>query len=118
MTKTCQKQGGGQYLFKQTRIRPLMKRLLLLLTLLTAFVFAHANSSTDKNDVTASIEASTTIDDQTNCASPDGALSADSLLADTKKCCKVCKKGKACGDSCIAKSKTCTKGPGCACNGY
>ena len=32
-------------------------------------------------------------------------------------CCKVCRKGKACGDSCISKSKTCRKGPGCACDG-
>lgn len=32
-------------------------------------------------------------------------------------CCKVCKKGKACGDSCIAADKTCNKGKGCACNG-
>ena len=33
-------------------------------------------------------------------------------------CCKVCKKGKACGNSCISKSKTCRKAPGCACDGY
>ena len=39
----------------------------------------------------------------------------DMMLA---ACCKKCKKGKACGDSCIAKSKTCHKGPGCACNAY
>ena len=32
-------------------------------------------------------------------------------------CCKVCHKGKACGDSCIARDKTCKKGKGCACNG-
>ncbi len=32
-------------------------------------------------------------------------------------CCKVCRDGKACGDSCIAKDKTCNVGPGCACNG-
>jgi hypothetical protein len=32
-------------------------------------------------------------------------------------CCKICRKGKACGDSCIAASKTCHKGSGCACNG-
>ena len=31
-------------------------------------------------------------------------------------CCKRCKKGKACGDSCISKSKTCHVGPGCACD--
>jgi hypothetical protein len=33
-------------------------------------------------------------------------------------CCKICSKGKACGDSCISRSYNCTKGPGCACNGY
>lgn len=32
-------------------------------------------------------------------------------------CCKVCSKGKACGDSCISRSKVCHKGPGCACDG-
>jgi len=32
-------------------------------------------------------------------------------------CCKVCKKGKACGDSCIAEYKDCHKGKGCACDG-
>ena len=32
-------------------------------------------------------------------------------------CCKICKKGKACGDTCINKSYTCTKPRGCACNG-
>ena len=35
------------------------------------------------------------------------------------KCCRVCIKGKACGNSCISsKSYTCRKPPGCACNGY
>lgn len=32
-------------------------------------------------------------------------------------CCKICKKGKACGNSCISKNKDCHKPPGCACNG-
>lgn len=32
-------------------------------------------------------------------------------------CCKVCTSSKACGDSCISKSKTCNVGRGCACNG-
>lgn len=36
---------------------------------------------------------------------------------DSAKCCKVCRKGKACGDSCIAKWKQCHKAPGCACDG-
>jgi len=32
-------------------------------------------------------------------------------------CCKICRKGKACGNSCINRSYTCTKPPGCACDG-
>jgi hypothetical protein len=31
-------------------------------------------------------------------------------------CCKVCRTGKACGDSCISQTKTCTKVSGCACD--
>lgn len=31
-------------------------------------------------------------------------------------CCKHCSKGKACGDSCISRSYTCHKPPGCACD--
>ena len=34
-----------------------------------------------------------------------------------RSCCRVCTTGKACGDSCISRSKTCHKGAGCACNG-
>jgi hypothetical protein len=34
----------------------------------------------------------------------------------SSKCCRTCKAGKACGDSCIAKTSTCTKPPGCACD--
>lgn len=30
--------------------------------------------------------------------------------------CKICRKGCACGDSCISCEKTCRKGPGCACD--
>ncbi|AGC47048.1 hypothetical protein MYSTI_05772 [Myxococcus stipitatus DSM 14675] len=35
--------------------------------------------------------------------------------APARTCCKVCTKGCPCGDSCISCSKTCRKGPGCAC---
>jgi hypothetical protein len=34
-----------------------------------------------------------------------------------RSCCKICRKGKACGNSCIARNKRCHKPPGCACNG-
>ncbi|SLN13456.1 hypothetical protein PEL8287_00522 [Roseovarius litorisediminis] len=32
-------------------------------------------------------------------------------------CCKTCRKGKACGDSCISRNKTCRKSSGFACDG-
>ena len=32
-----------------------------------------------------------------------------------RACCRYCDQGKPCGDSCIARSKTCHKGRGCAC---
>ena len=32
-------------------------------------------------------------------------------------CRTICTTGKACGDSCIARSSTCTRPPGTACNG-
>lgn len=35
--------------------------------------------------------------------------------APARSCCKVCTTGCPCGDSCISCSKTCRKGPGCAC---
>jgi len=34
-----------------------------------------------------------------------------------RDCCRTCNVGKACGDSCISRKKTCHKGRGCACNG-
>ncbi len=33
------------------------------------------------------------------------------------ECCKVCTKGKACGDSCISRDYECHKPKGCACDG-
>lgn len=32
-------------------------------------------------------------------------------------CCRVCTTGKACGNSCIAQTSTCSQPAGCACNG-
>lgn len=32
-------------------------------------------------------------------------------------CCKICTKGKACGNTCIARDKTCHVPRGCACDG-
>jgi len=37
-------------------------------------------------------------------------------LEPAKACCKVCRKGQACGNSCISRRHTCRKPPGCTCN--
>ena len=34
-----------------------------------------------------------------------------------RTCCRICRTGKACGNSCISRSYTCRRPPGCACNG-
>ncbi|MBT5083256.1 MAG: thermonuclease family protein [Rhodospirillaceae bacterium] len=34
-----------------------------------------------------------------------------------KACCKICRKGQACGNSCISRRYICRRPPGCACNG-
>ena len=34
----------------------------------------------------------------------------------SQACCKQCSKGKACGNSCISRAKSCNKGSGCACD--
>lgn len=31
-------------------------------------------------------------------------------------CCKTCDEGKACGNACIGRSRSCQKEPGCACD--
>lgn len=33
----------------------------------------------------------------------------------SRACCRRCSRGKPCGDSCIARNRTCRRGPGCAC---
>lgn len=38
--------------------------------------------------------------------------------APARTCCRVCTTGKACGNSCIARNRTCRQPPGCACNAY
>jgi hypothetical protein len=35
-----------------------------------------------------------------------------------RSCCKFCENGKACGDTCIPRNRTCTDGRGCACNAW
>ena len=45
------------------------------------------------------------------------ALGPSTTCAAQGGCCRICSAGKACGNSCIARWKTCHKGKGCACDG-
>ncbi len=50
-------------------------------------------------------------------AAASGPPLATACKSSSGACCKVCTTGKACGNSCIAKTDTCNQPPGCACNG-
>lgn len=69
-----------------------------------------------------SLSGATTVDEQPAATSSPTPLERLLSIVDEQatvvadKCCKRCRKGKACGDSCISSQRTCTKGQGCACN--
>lgn len=50
-------------------------------------------------------------------ASLTGAAAPICGTAYAAACCKVCKAGKACGNTCISRDKACHTPKGCACNG-
>lgn len=48
---------------------------------------------------------------------PAREVSENPELSDlTGECCRTCRKGKACGDTCVARDRECTVAPGCACD--
>jgi hypothetical protein len=50
-------------------------------------------------------------------ALPSAGVAWTPIPVPVQGCCKMCSKGKACGDSCIARDRSCKKGQGCACDG-
>jgi hypothetical protein len=45
------------------------------------------------------------------------ALQPQAACAAEQGCCKICSRGKACGNTCISRDKECHVGRGCACDG-
>ena len=89
---------------------------------LSVSVFADGMETTPKDEInqtTIMAEAPSCESDSDQSLLPWNDFSPSDLKGTelASGCCKVCKKGKACGNSCIAKSKTCHKGRGCACDG-
>lgn len=67
--------------------------------------------------VPAIINTTTKTNQNTNTTITNTNMSVEIPATNTNACCKICTTGKACGDSCISKSYTCSKPPGCACDG-
>ena len=90
----------------------------ILIALLALLSLTSAARSDTPPSPTADIHA--TLFNQAHPGSPllrsvtsRGALHSTPALS----CCKVCSVGKACGNTCISRNKTCHVGPGCACDG-
>lgn len=64
-----------------------------------------------------SVESSSTTRSGADASSARGADRDTSEAPASTPCCKVCRAGKACGNSCISRAKECHKGTGCACDG-
>lgn len=98
-----------------------------VLILCISIIFSVSISAADLNadqeakpsQVSVEMESITCEDVDTITTDGLSNLAPVELMGDdeARACCKICTKGKACGNSCIAKSKTCHKGKGCACNG-
>lgn len=71
-----------------------------------------SSNNTSYDDTTSYDDNTTTTTTNTNYNAPSNNYNAPSQ----NSCCKVCSKGKACWDSCISRSYTCHKWPGCACD--
>ncbi|GAB3294253.1 hypothetical protein GCM10027450_14820 [Pseudidiomarina andamanensis] len=99
-----------------------MRQSLIYLGIASTIFFAQSviaqDISTIPNNVNSTVQSVNVecndvvveLNDSFSKASPDE-------ISEYAKCCKVCRKGKACGDSCISRSKNCNKGKGCACDG-
>lgn len=98
----------------------MMDRILAMLAaLLLSFSAMASEPPTEATETTessppaiyfADLEASVACDPVALDAMPDEVILAQG-------CCRVCRTGKACGNSCINRSYTCHQPPGCACNG-
>ena len=90
--------------------------------LVACFAFGCASVSTLALADSADSQIVIPIDGQTDRCTVAGDFSeytpGPQMCTPRSQCCKVCRKGQACGNSCISRAKNCRKGRGCACNSY
>lgn len=91
----------------------MLLRLLIVLSLLFTFT-AYANKDY-KHEVVEETEIGTLLKQPSNPPRIWNPSLTDNQII-SQACCKQCSKGKACGNSCISRDKTCHKGSGCACD--
>ena len=83
----------------------------------TALDLARGNPALQDTDVLNRLEVLTRVAPPPEpVAVPRDAPSSPPPAPVSQSCCKYCRKGYACGNSCIARNKTCHVGVGCACN--
>lgn len=89
-------------------------RLIVLLILVTAPVLAAGSDAGTRAPAIETTVSDGLVLDQI--LDLEEAKPAWSEAIQAQTCCKICRKGKACGNSCIARWKTCHQPPGCACD--
>ncbi len=90
-------------------------RYLLCLFVVCSFlpISASADEIGPGLDLSRSLSAATSGETKAPLSSKSAAPSVGEV---SSTCCKICRTGKACGNSCISVSKTCHQPPGCACD--
>lgn len=91
----------------------------ILVFLIAAFLFAvpAVADQTTSPDMASSIQTAGPAPDYLSKLFPQSETEQPAFSqVQAAACCKICRKGKACGNSCISRDKTCRKGPGCACD--
>jgi hypothetical protein len=95
----------------------MLRFLITLVALITLTAAAVPQTLTAADDVNAGLFAPVRLDHDPRTPAFMQSLGLELEAAAAQQCCKICTKGKACGDTCIDRDKTCHQPPGCACDG-
>lgn len=95
----------------------LLAVLMMVLLIAAPATATEPTTTTPNQDISQeqALQAGSTVD-ETSCLEVIGEYPEELSVAQGG-CCKVCRKGKACGDSCISRNYNCSRPRGCACDG-
>lgn len=89
----------------------------MLCSMVMTFAFAYADQPVSAVAAPDTFTQEIQFEGQCPEVAEFSALTADDGRMLAQGCCKVCRKGKACGNSCISRNYTCHQPQGCACDG-